>query len=247
MFFLSRIRIADANDFRRRFRLAAGVVLVAAGVFGTIHAVRSAWGQQIYHRTKHGVFLGRPSLEILPLALARDAALDRAIEATNPVIRAEALAEALSFAREGARRCQRAMALCPDNYYFPAYVARLQLDALPNVRDEAVSADLKRAAWYFAKEALRLNPYDPEVRSVYADALLARGEIDEALAFWEPIVDREFWQPENHEVYARILLLRASRRGGGPYLAKAADERVFVKDPALKKRLANLAKLAPKQ
>lgn len=242
-----RARISDTTDFRRRFRLAVGVVLVAAGFFGLIHAVRASWGQALYHRTKHGIFLGRPSLEELPLGLARDAALDRAIAATNPVIRAEALAEALSIAREGARRCQFAMSLCPENYYFPAYAARLQLDALLNVRDEAVAADLKRAAFYFAKEGLRINPYDAEVRSVYADALLVRGDVDEALAFWEPIVDREFWQPDNHDVYARILLRRGSRRGGGPYLAKAADECVFVTDPALKKRLANLAKLAPKQ
>ena len=245
MFF--RARITDTTDFRRRFRLAVGVILVAAGFFGFVKAVRASWGQALYHRTKHGFFLKRPPLEVLPLGLARDAALDRAIAATNPVIRAEALAEALSIAREGTRRCQFASSLCPENYYFPAFTARLQLDALLNVRDEKTADDLKRAAFYFAKEGLRINPYDAEVRSAYVDALLVRGEVDEALAFWEPIVDREFWQPENHEIYARILLRRGSRKGGGPYLAKAADERVFVRDPALKKRLANLAKLAPKQ
>lgn len=246
MFFL-RARISDSNDYRRRFRLAVGVVLVAAGFFGFIHASLASWGQILYHRTKHGFFLGRPSLEVLSLAHARDEALDRAIAATNPVIRAEALSEALAIAREGARRGQLALSLCPENYFFPAYVARLQLDALLNVHDEAVAADLKRAAFYFAKEGLRLNPYDAEVRSVYVDTLLVRGDVDEALAFWEPIVDREFWQPDNHDVYARILLRRSARKGGGPYLAKAADERFFVTDPALKKRLANLAKLAPKQ
>ena len=242
-----RARLTDTNDFRRRFRLGVGVLLVAAGFFGLVYAVRASWGQAVYHRTKHGFFLGRPSLEVLPLSMARDAALDRAIEATNPVVRAEALSEALSIAREGARRCQRAFPYCPDNHYFPACVARLQLDALLNVRDEATAGELKRAALYFAKEALRLNPYDAEARAVYVDALLARGEVDEALAFWEPIVEREFWQLDNHEIYARILLRRASRKGGGPYLSKAADERFFVTDPALKKRLANLAKIAAKQ
>ena len=36
------MRRPDTTDFRRRFRLAAGIALVAAGVFGAIHSVRAA-------------------------------------------------------------------------------------------------------------------------------------------------------------------------------------------------------------
>lgn len=236
------MRLPDTTGFRRRFRLAAGVALVVAGVFGTIHSVRAASAQRLFHKTKHGFFLKR-SFEVLPLALARNAALARAIASPDPGIRAEALAEALETAREGARRCQRAEPSCPENYYFPSYVARLQLDALLNVHDAATADDLKRVAFFFAGKALRLNPYDAEIRDAYVDALLANGEVDRALAFWEPIVDREYWVPENHDTLARILLRRGSRRGGTPFLVRAAEERFLVSDAALRKRLENLAKI----
>lgn len=235
------MRRPDTTDFRRRFRLAAGIALVAAGVFGAIHSVRAAVAQRLYHETKHGFFIGTPSLEVLPLSLARNAALDRAIASTDPSVRAAALAEALETAREGARRCQRAEPLCSENWYFPALAAQLQLDALLNVHDAATASDLKNTALFFAKKALRLNPYYSLTRSAYADALLAGGDVDGALAFWEPIVDREYWVPGNHDIYARILLRKGSRKGGGPFLARAADERALVEDPALRKRLANLA------
>ena len=237
------MRHPDTNGFRRRFRLAAGVALVAAGFFGAIHSVRAASAQRLYHKTKHGFFLGTPSLEGLPLSLARNAALRRAIASTDPAERAAALEEALETAREGARRCQRAERDCPENWYFPALVAQLQLDALLNVSDPATADDLKRSALYFSKSALRLNPYDVLIRSAYVDTLLERGEVDEALAFWEPIVDREYWYPPNHDILARILLRKGSRKGGGPYLARAAEERVLVHDPALRKRLENLARI----
>lgn len=235
--------LSDSADWRRRFRLAAGVALVAVGVFGTVHSVRAALAQRLYRKTKHGFFVGTPSLEVLPLSLARDAALERAIAATNAADRAAALAEALETAREGARRCQRAEPLCPENYYFPACVAQLQLDALLNVHDEEIAADLKRTALFFAKKAIRLDPYEELIRRTYVDALLANGQVDEALAFWEPVVDREYWFPENHDVYARILLRRGSRKGGAPYLQRAAEERVLVVDPALRRRLENLAEI----
>lgn len=233
----------DTTGFRRRFRLGAGVALVAAGVFGAIHSVRAAAAQRVYHGTKHGFFLGTPSLEVLPLELARNAALNRAAASTDPATRAAALEEALETALEGARRCQRAEPGCPENWHFPAYVARLQLDALLNVHDRATAADLRNAALYFAKKAVRLNPYDDRVRSVYVDALLACGEVDEALAFWEPVVDREYWVRDNHDTLARILLRMGSRKGGGPFLARAAEERFLVADPALRKRLENLARI----
>lgn len=231
----------DSTGFRHRFRLAAGVVLVAVGVFGTIHAVRAAVGQGLYHVTRHGAFVGTPSLEIPPLAAVRDAALLRAAAAADPATRAEALAEALETAREGARRCQRAESLCPENWCFPARVAQLQLDALLNVHDAETAADLKRTALFFAKKAVRLNPYEDLARSAYVDALLENGEADEALAFWEPVVDREYWVPGNHDVYARILLRKGSRKGGTPFLERAAEERFLVSDPALRKRLENIA------
>lgn len=232
----------DTNGFRRRFRLAAGVVLVAAGFFGAIHSVRAASAQRLYHKTKHGFFLGTPSLEVLPLSLARNDALRRAAASTDPAVREAALAEALETAREGARRCQRAERNCPENWYFPLLVAELQLDALLNVDDPATKADLLHSALYFSKSALRLNPYDELVRTAYANTLLERGEVDEALAFWEPIVDREYWYPPNHDMLARILLRRGSRKGGQPFLARAAEERFLVADSALRKRLENLAK-----
>ena len=237
------MRHPDTNGFRRRFRLAAGVALVAAGFFGALHSVRAASAQRLYHKTKHGFFLGTPSLEVLPLSLERNAAIRRAIASTDPSVRARALAEALETAREGARRCQRVERDCPENWYFPALVAQLQLDALLNVGDTGTADDLKRSALYFSKTALRLNPYDVLVRTAYANTLLERGEVDEALAFWEPIVAREYWYPANHDMLARILLRKGSCKGGEPYLARAVEERRLVGDPELRKRLENLAKI----
>ena len=42
---------------------------------------------------------------------------------------------------------------------------------------------------------------------------------------------------------ARILLRKGSRKGGTPFLERAAEQRVLVEDPALRKRLANLAQI----
>ncbi len=237
------MRQPDTTGLRRRFRLAAGILLVAAGVFGAIHSVRAALAQRLYHKTKQGFFVGTPSLEVLPLAIVRNGILEAAAESSDPDVRRAAVDASVEAARECARRCQRAEPLCRENWYFPALAARLQLDALLNVRDAATQEDLRRAALFFAKEALRLNPYDAECRAVYSESLLALGETDEALAFWEPIVEREYWLPENHDALARILLRKGFRKDGAPYLARAVDERALVSDPALRDRLANLASL----
>ncbi len=73
--------------------------------------------------------------------------------------------------------------------------------------------------------------------------LAADGQIEEALAFWRPIVEREFWNGANHDEYARLLLLEGSRSS----LELAVREKPLVEDSALRRRLERLGQSLAKR
>ncbi len=194
--------------WRHRFRLAAGSVLLAAGVCGFFHAFGATRAQWLYLRGKYG-FLRGTALETPRMESAR---------------------EAFELSR-------RAMALYPWNYYMPAWAAQLALDeareaATPEAFDAAASA-----AYWCAREAVSLNPYDAEARYAWAEALAQTGRVAQALDFWRGVLEREFWNPDNHTEYARLLLLEGSPASR----ALAAREAPLVADPALKRRLRRIA------
>ena len=116
--------------------------------------------------------------------------------------------------------------------------ARAALIQAGQARSRAELSDAVLSALYFSREAAALNPYDAEARYVRAEALAAAGRVGEALDFWRPIVEREFWNGANHDEYARLLLLEGSRRS----LELAVREKPFVEDPALRRRLDRLGR-----
>ena len=144
---------------------------------------------------------------------------------------------AITDAKEAFAISQRAMAIYPHNYYFPAWAAAIALDEAR----QATSADdldaALAAAYWCAREAVSINPYDADARYVWGEALAESGKIDEALDFWRSVIDREFWNPDNHTHYARLLL-----RAGTPEARLAAGlEAPLVGDPVLKRRLQRVA------
>ena len=208
---------------RRDLRLVLGCLLFAAGLFGTSRAARAAVAQRVYHGAKHGFFRDT-AREVPPVVDYRNPGAD-----VEPAKFAEDAAEL-------ARRARRAAELYPHNYYFPAFAAQSALIQSGWARSRAEFDDCVLAALYFSREAVALNPYDTEAREARAEALAADGQIEEALDFWRPIVDREFWDPRVHDEYARLLLLEGSRRS----LELAVREKPLVGDSYLRGRLQNL-------
>ena len=195
-------------SWRHRFRLAAGSVLLASGVCGFFHSLGAARAQWMYLRGKYGLLRGT------------------AFETP----RVESARRAFEISR-------RASELYPYNYYLPAWAALLALDEARAARTPEEFDAAASAAFWCAREAVSLNPYDASSRFAWAEALAENGRVGEALDFWRGVVDREFWNPDNHAELARLLL----RTGTPEARALAAREAPFVSDPALKRRLQRIA------
>lgn len=220
---------------RRNVRLALGCLLFAAGLFGTVHAARAAVAQRLYHGAKHGFFRDTPR-EVPPVVdyrRERDGDLSDGVE---PARFAEDVAEL-------SRRARRGSALYSANYYFPAFAANAALAQSRQARSRDEFDDAVLAALYFSREAAALNPYDAEARWTRAEALAADGRVREALDFWRPVLEREFWNPVNHDEWARLLLLEGSRAN----LELAVREAPLVGDPYLRRRLERLGRSMEKR
>ncbi len=185
-----------------------GSALLAAGLCGFLHAFGAARSQWLYLRGKYGLLRGT-ALETPPVESARTA---------------------FELSR-------RAMALYPWNYYMPAWAALLALDEARSATTPEAFDAASSAAYWCAREAVSLNPYDSQARYVWAESLAQTGRVSEALEFWRGVLDREFWNPDNHTEYARLLLLE----GTPASRALAAREAPLVADPALKRRLQRIA------
>ena len=194
--------------FRHWFCTALGAALLVAGGSGLAYSARVARAQIGYHRLKHGIFLGCGRLETPP---ARDS------ETVLPA------AEAL-------------LRLYPHNYYLAVYAAQTALaDALRLIGDPELGPRRFKSAELFAEQAWEINPYNGEVLECRCAILEQQGNLDKAIRFWrENAVEREYWNPRNHEILAR-LYLRAGLRG------KAAAELKLVDDKSLKKELRAIA------
>ena len=205
-----------SNHLARRLRLPVACLLVFVGIFGFSHAVRAARAQRIYLGVKYGFFQkGTPSV--------------RASRIAKPPV---------TDAREATVLYEKARALYASNYYFPIYVAQRYLLEAEAAPDRKTFRDSLDAALYFSREAIALNPYNDEARHARVEALERNGQIAEAIAFWEEIVEREYWTLEHHDTYARLLL----REGSDESLQKAVRERGLVRDAALRRRLEKLSR-----
>ena len=84
-----------------------------------------------------------------------------------------------------------------------------------------------------------INPYEAEGRMVYALTLAEDGKIAEAIAYWRnQVVDREFWNTDNHNFLANLYLRSFSVED----MELAVAELPFVGDNDLRKKLQKLKK-----
>lgn len=195
-------------SWRHRFRLAAGSVIFALGLCGLLHSSEAALAQWMYLKAKYGLLKGTPF--------------------ENGKV------ETASGAFECSRR---AMSIYPYNYYFPSWAAMVALEEARSARTSAAVDSALDIAYWCAREAIDLNPYYSEARYAWGEALVESGKEAEAVEFWRGVIDREFWNPDNHTHYARVLL----RVGTPEARAEAVREAPFVSDAALKRRLMRLA------
>lgn len=196
--------------FRRRFRLVVSCLLIVAGAAGAVHAVKASLAQRLYLETKYGFF--------------------RNLKSEKPAVTAGV---------EVGVRAYRAYALYPNNYYFPTYAAKCALvDATAATNSADFRFHLARAI-YFSRLAVTMNPYEAEGRMLYALILAEDNRPDEAIAYWRrEVLDREFWNPDNHNFMTR-LYLRSSKTDD---LVAAVAELPFVNEGDLRKTLQQLKK-----
>ena len=196
--------------FRNRFRMFVACLLIVLGVSGMVHAVRASIAEHLYLKTKYGLFTG------YAFGVPK---LERGPEVFS--------------------RAYRASELYAANYYFPAYAAKCALyDALSAQHSEDFRSNLARAH-YFARQAVGINPYEAEGRMVYALTLAEDGKIAEAIAYWrDQIVEREFWNTDNHNFLARLYL----RSSSVDDMELAVAEIPFIGDNDLRIKLQKLKK-----
>ncbi len=189
---------------------ALGVVMVAVGSVGGVYASKATVAQRLYRRAKFGFFNGT-RFEV----------------------------PAVTNGAEAVALCRRAERLYPHNWYFPSWASRVTyLEATdPETSEERWPVALAEST-ELAARALALNPYDSEIRWNYAETLVANNRLPEALAWWRTnVVEREFWNPANHDELARLLM----REGSEASLAEAVDvERLLVSHGPLKRELSAL-------
>lgn len=130
------------------------------------------------------------------------------------------------------------------NYYLHSYVAReLITFTKESIANRTITFEeftvYAHKALYFARLAIQTNPYDEESRWVYQDALVLNGRIDEAVEYWEKIVDLEYWNRRHHNIMAE-LYLKSSRPDS---YSLAVKELPHISDPKLREKLQRYKKL----
>ncbi|MGN0845259.1 MAG: tetratricopeptide repeat protein [Kiritimatiellia bacterium] len=200
----------DGHRFRHLFRVVICSLFLFVGFGGLLHSFSACRAQRTYLRNKYGFFRGM-SLEV-PKQMNADAA---------------------------ARDLRAVSSSYGSNYYFPAYVANLYLNELHSATNWAEYVAARDGALYFSREAVALNPYNDEARYTRLYALTAAERFPEAIAYWRTVLETEYWVPEYHNEYAKILL----REGSSTNLMEAAKERSLVSDRNLRNRLQKMAKL----
>lgn len=220
----------SGKDVEKKMRLILACLLVFTGSWGLYYGIRAAIAQTIYYNWRY---------ERVPETIVEHDADEENVQKTVILkeryydIDAEnALHQKVEFARR----------LYPHNYYFPMFVAH---NALKNLQvaetREAYQKELARAR-YFCETAMAINPYQEQVRKLYAVMLAESDQLDAAIAYWETVVDREFWFRSNHDFLA-FLYLKSSDPA---ILQKAVQELPHVSDPDTRQRLRRIERMMKK-
>jgi len=163
---------------RQRIRLASGILLLLIAGYGIVYAARVATAQWEYKRLKYGYYTDTRS-EIPP---PKDI-------------------------RQFLSTCERIYNLYPHNYYCFVLVADKAFTAAYDAKEFKEYQRYMRSAEYWDDIALRTNPYNSEVCYTHVRILQENGGMYDAIDFWRDVVlEREFWNPDRHEVMAQLYL-----------------------------------------
>jgi tetratricopeptide (TPR) repeat protein len=99
-------------------------------------------------------------------------------------------------------RCEEAYDLYPRNYYFSIWAAEKAYYTSFGV-DKTESQKLLAASERWCDIGLIQNPYNDQLRMLKTH-LLAKDSIPDAIKYWEPCVEWQFWEPYNHAVLAEL-------------------------------------------
>lgn len=204
-----------ASHIDRILRQVLMCLLLVIGIVGIFYSVKCLKSQFIYVQTKYGITF--PPLK-QPATRASDDLWDRHYDAYS---------------------------YYPHNYYMHSYAAREAIDyAKKSADDPSVSFDEFKArahkALFFSKLAIQINPYDEESRLMYQEALVLNGKIQEAVEYWEKIVDLEYWNRANHVIMAELYLKSNN-------ISLAVGELPHLPNSELKTKLLKYKKLLDKR
>lgn len=184
------------------------------GIVGVAYSLKCVKAQQIYVKAKYGVSC--PGLK------------------TEPIKSGQELFNLHDLANTS----------YPHNYYLHSYVAKeLVAYTKESIANQTITfeefTNLARKALFYARLAVQTNPYDDECRLVYQDALVLNGRIDDAVKYWETVVDLEFWHRRHHNIMAELYLMSSLPNS----YSLAVEEIPHVSDKKLRDKLLVYKKL----
>ncbi len=77
---------------------------------------------------------------------------------------------------------------------------------------------------------IEIDPYDKESQRLYLEALVVCGQTDEAIAYWEGVVDLDNSNTTNHEILADLYLNSGN-------ISMAVKELPYISNPKLQQKL----------
>lgn len=101
---------------------------------------------------------------------------------------------------------ERAQQLYPHNFYLPFLAADRGLEAAWNADCPNLGERYLRAAAYWSKQGLRINPYRQEINLIQARVLEAEGDPDAAIAWWLDFAHEMYWNPDHHARTVELAL-----------------------------------------
>lgn len=186
-------------------------LFLVVGIFGLVYSYKCIRAQSIYAKVKYGV--------TCPLFLKPSITASQELWDLHDI----------------------ANTIYPHNYYLNSYVAREAIELAkastnnPNISFEEFNL-LARKALFYSKLAVDVNPYDEESRFMYQEALVLNGKIQEAVEYWEKIVDLEYWNRANHVIMAELYLKSNN-------ISLAVGELPHIPNSELKTKLLKYKKL----
>lgn len=185
------------------------------GITGVVYSIKCTKAQAIYVQTKYGV--------------------------SCPIF----VSPPITASQELWNLHSSASAIYPHNYYLNTYVAR---EAIAVAKAAAENSNLSfddfnllaRKALFYSKLAIDVNPYDEESRLMYQEALVLNGQINEAVKYWESVVNLEYWNRAHHDVMAELYLKSNN-------ISLAVKELPQISNPELRKKLQKYKRLFDKR